>query len=108
MARKIDVRALAAAQADGAVVLDVREPDEYVTGHVPSARLVPLAQLSGRARELPRNQRIYVVCASGSRSAVGADWLTSAGFDAVSVSGGTNAWRSAGYPLVTGPREVAA
>lgn len=108
MAREIDVRGLAAAQANGAVVVDVRGQEEYVAGHVPGARLVPLDELPGRARELPRHRRVYVACATGSRSAVAVDWLSSAGFDAVSVSGGTNAWRRAGYPLVTGPLEAPA
>ncbi len=107
MARETDVGALAAARADGAVVVDVRGSEDYVVGHVPGARLIPLADLPGRAGELPRRGRVYVVCASGSRSAVAADWLANAGFDAVSVSGGTDAWRSAGFPLVSGPREVA-
>lgn len=108
MAREIDVHGLAVAQAAGEVVLDVRQPEEYVTGHVPGARLVPLDEVVGRVNELPRHGRVYVVCASGSRSSVAADWLSSVGFDAVTVAGGTTAWRRAGYPLVTGPREAAA
>lgn len=102
MAVEIDVRALAAAHADGAVVVDVREPDEYAAGHVPDARLVPLGELPDRAHGLPRHRRVHLVCASGSRSLLAADWLAREGFDAVSVAGGTQAWQSAGYPVVTG------
>lgn len=105
---EIDVLALAAAKADGALVVDVREPDEYVSGHVPGARLIPLGVLPVRAAEIPRDERVYVVCASGGRSYQAAQWLSSAGYDAVSVAGGTTAWRSAGHPVVTGTHADAA
>lgn len=102
MVTEIDVHGLAAVRADGAVVVDVREPNEYLAGHVPGARLIPLAALPSRSHELPRGQRIHVVCASGGRSAQAAQWLTGAGWDAVSVAGGTDAWQRAGHPVVTG------
>lgn len=108
MVREVDVSAFAAAHADGAVVVDVREPHEYLAGHVPNAKLIPSGTLLARAGELPRQRRVYVVCASGSRSATAAEWLAGAGFEAVSVAGGTEAWRRAGYPVVSGPRESAA
>lgn len=102
MAVEIDIRVLASAHADGAVVVDVREPDEYVAGHIPGAWLVPLGELSDRIDGLPRHRRVHLVCASGSRSLLAADWLSREGFDAVSVAGGTQAWQSAGYPVETG------
>ena len=68
MVAEVDVRELAAAQRAGALVLDVREPSEYVAGHVPGAKLVPLGSLPDRIGELPRQEPIYVICASGSRS----------------------------------------
>ncbi len=105
---EVRVGALAAARKDGAVVLDVREPDEYVAGHVPNARLVPLSELAAHVGELPRARRIYVICASGNRSVAAADWLARAGFESVSVAGGTTAWQQAGYPVVRGAREGAA
>lgn len=108
MATQVEVSALAAAHSDGALVLDVREPAEYEAGHVPNAKLVPLGELSARSAELPRNRRLHLICASGHRSAAGAELLTRAGFDAVSVAGGTQAWRQAGYPVVFGPRAGAA
>lgn len=108
MSSEVDVSTLLAAHADGALVVDVREPHEYLSGHVPNARLIPLSGLPARAGELPRRQRVHVICASGGRSAIAADWLARAGFDAVSVAGGTDAWRLAGYPLLSGPREGAA
>lgn len=105
---EIDIAQLAAARADGAMVADVREPDEYLAGHVPGARLVPLGELTARVGELPRHQRLAVVCASGNRSLQAARWLASAGYDAMSVAGGTKAWADAGQPIVTRAREDAA
>ncbi|GAA1478713.1 rhodanese-like domain-containing protein [Nocardioides aestuarii] len=98
---------LATALADGAAVLDVREPAEYVQGHVPGARLIPVGQLPARLAEVERDGRVYVVCASGNRSKVGADVLIAAGRDAVSVAGGTSGWMRAGHPVVTGSRPTA-
>lgn len=72
---EISVEVFAAAHADGAFVVDVREPFEYVGGHVPGARLVPVGQLPSRVRELPRDERVYVICASGNRSRAMTDYL---------------------------------
>ena len=108
MAAETDVAGLAAARPDGAVVVDVREPGEYAAGHVPGAVLIPLAVLPVRAHELPRNRRLHVICASGGRSAQAAEWLAAAGWDAVSVAGGTAAWQRAGYPVITGNQPSAA
>lgn len=105
---EIDVAQLAAARADGAVVVDVREPEEYLAGHVPGARLIPLGELTARVGELPRHGRLHLICASGNRSLQAARWLASAGYDAVSVAGGTKAWAEAGQPILTGARESAA
>src|SRR6202158_3139062 len=92
MIQEVDVQEFAVAQRRGALVLDVREPSEYVDGHVPGAKLVPLGSLPARIDELPRHEPIYVICASGSRSRAAAALLASAGLGASSVSGGTNAW----------------
>jgi len=95
---------LAAARRDGAFVLDVREPSEYVQGHVPGARLVPLDSVPRRLHELPARRPVYVVCASGNRSARATRLLRDAGWEAYSLGGGTSGWISAGHPVVTGPR----
>jgi rhodanese-related sulfurtransferase len=99
---EIDVEALAARQ-EQAFVLDVREPAEYVAGHIPGAVLIPLGELDGRLAELPVDRTIQVVCASGNRSLRAARALVAAGIDAVSVSGGTSAWVRSGRPVTTGP-----
>ncbi len=84
------------------VIVDVREPREYVDGHVPGAVLIPLAQLPIRKAEVPNDGPVYVICHSGNRSKVGASVLEAAGYDAISVNGGTQAWIIQGGPVVTG------
>ncbi|MGW4499125.1 rhodanese-like domain-containing protein [Micromonospora sp. NPDC004336] len=101
--REVNLTDFAAAHADGAAVLDVREPFEYVEGHVAGARLVPLAQLPTVVADLPRGQSVFVICASGNRSLAAAQFLARAGIDARSVSGGTGGWVRSGRPVVTGP-----
>ena len=100
--REIDQRTFAAAHRDGAIVIDVREPYEYVEGHVPGARLMPLGQLSSHIGDLPSDVPVYVVCASGNRSLSAAGFLTAAGIDAWSVAGGTGAWIRSGHPVIRG------
>jgi rhodanese-related sulfurtransferase len=104
--REVDQGGFAAAHAGGAIVIDVREPEEYVAGHVPGARLVPLARLAQVRDDLPRDRPVYVICASGNRSKAGASLLAGAGVDAYSVAGGTGAWMRAGRSIVHGTREA--
>lgn len=87
----------------GALVLDVREPDEWAAGHIPDATLIPLGELQARLGELPTDRNIVVVCRSGNRSAEGRDILLGAGFPAVtSMAGGMTDWTAAGYPTTSG------
>jgi rhodanese-related sulfurtransferase len=87
-------------QTAGALLLDVREPEEYARGHLPGAVSLPQAELASRLDELPRDRPILVVCESGSRSRRSAQFLTQMGFARVAnISGGTHAWRKAGKPL---------
>ncbi|KAB1117943.1 rhodanese-like domain-containing protein [Micromonospora aurantiaca] len=102
--REVDMATFSAAHADGATVIDVREPVEYVGGHVPGARCIPLGHLPTSIRDLPRRGTVYVICASGNRSQVGAELLERAGIDARSVAGGTAAWARAGRSLTQGSR----
>ncbi|MFD5463872.1 rhodanese-like domain-containing protein [Kitasatospora sp. NPDC127059] len=101
MTSEIDLDTFASAWADGGLVLDVREPEEYQAGHVPGAVLVPLAKLPAWA-DAPADRPVYVICASGNRSLVAADWMCARGVDARSVAGGTRGWARVGRPLVTG------
>ena len=99
---EVGVHELAAAAAEGAVVVDVREPDEYARGHVPDAILMPLATVPVRYPELPRDEPLYLVCAVGARSMQAAQFLAQLGFDARNVAGGTHDWMAAGLPTETG------
>ena len=97
--REVTVDQLAAAcDQDTAAVIDVREPAEYCKGHVPAARNVPMSQFTSRLAEIERDRPVYVVCASGNRSAVVADFLTNSGIEAINVAGGTTAWIRSGRP----------
>ena len=99
---EIDIDQLAGAVRGGAAIVDVREPGEYMAGHVPGAVLIPMGQLPGRVTELDRNAPVYVVCASGNRSATMTHFLRGEGFDAYSVAGGTSGWARSGRPVVGG------
>ena len=102
---EVDVDTFAQAHADGAVVLDVRNPDEYVAGHVAGAKLIPLGELGARQDEIPEGDPIYVICAVGGRSLKAAEAMAQAGYNVVNVAGGTKAWIEQGRPVVTGMNE---
>lgn len=88
---------------DGAFMLDVRTPEEWVEYHVDGAILIPLDELEARVNEVPSEREIVVICNSGNRSQVGRDILLNAGFTNVtSIAGGIQGWMSAGYDFVTG------
>jgi rhodanese-related sulfurtransferase len=83
-----------------AVVLDVREPEEFARGHVPGALNLPQADLANRLAEIPTDRPILTICQSGMRSLRSAQFLRQQGFqDVVTVAGGTAAWRAAGRRL---------
>ena len=86
---------------DGAFLLDVREPDEWTAGHAPGATHVPLGELNARVDELPKDRPIVAVCRVGGRSGKATEALVNAGYDAVNLDGGMQAWEAAGQPVVT-------
>ena len=71
----------------GALLLDVRTPAEFAQGSVAGALNIPLQQLEGRLRELPKNKKIVTFCRSGGRSGSAAGILSRAGFQV--ENGGT-------------------
>lgn len=93
----------AAAWTPDSHIIDVREPMEYRSGHVPGAELIPLGQLADKLSRVPTDGAVYVICASGNRSMAATERLRTAGIEAYSVAGGTSAWATAGRQIVTGP-----
>ena len=72
------------------VLLDVREVDEFTSGHIPQAINQPLSQLEQFNGDI--NKHYIIICQSGMRSQRATDYLTSQGYQAVNVKGGMNAW----------------
>ena len=99
---EVTVEQLVTAQAAGAPVIDVREPDEYEGGHVPGAVLIPLGQVVERVDEVDTVGPVYVICGTGARSARAVQWYRTQGIDARNVAGGTKAWVTRGKPTVVG------
>lgn len=85
--------------SSGAMLLDVREPQEWAAGHADGAAHVPLADLDPHA--YPAEREILTVCRSGGRSSKAARRLAEAGRNVVNVYGGMTAWAEAGFPVVT-------
>lgn len=85
-----------------AFILDVREPDEFKSGHLLNAKSIPLGKIRERIGELERYREkpIVVVCRSGQRSAAACALLGKEGFAQVyNLSGGVTAWQKASLPL---------
>lgn len=101
MDSEVGLDEVARSDDSGALVVDVREPSEFVTGHLPGARLIPSGQVRERLYELPRGATVYLVCADGARSQALVPFLRATGYDAYSLAGGMRAWERAGRPVVT-------
>src|SRR4051812_21211120 len=103
MAREISVAEAVQLVKDGsAVLLDVREPHEWTAVRAPDALHIPMRRLGESIDQLPADRVIACICHVGARSAVVADALVGAGYDAVNVAGGMEAWESAGLPVERG------
>lgn len=87
--------------ADDAVILDVREQNEWDAGHAPNAVHIPLGDLPQRLGAVPDVDGLPVVCRMGGRSARAVAWLEQQGYDIVNVDGGMKQWASAGKPVVS-------
>ena len=85
---------------DDVVLLDVREPAEWGSGHAPGAVHIPLRQLSVDALPGAGAGPVYVICRSGARSGSATKSLRAAGVDAANVAGGMLAWQRADLPVV--------
>lgn len=96
--------AKAMVEAGTAVMVDVREPHEYVEVHAKGVRLVPVNTVINEVkqiREFAGDKEVLFICRSGQRSALAAEYATAAGLTELplyNVEGGTTAWVEAGYP----------
>ena len=96
-APEVDIETFAEALANGAVVVDVRESDEFIEGHIPGVVHIPMGDLGQRLHDLPAERPLYVICATGSRSKMCATALKNqAGVEAINVAGGTKGWIESG------------
>ena len=86
---------------DGAMVIDVREPEEWSAGHLPESRLIPMSRVESRLHEIATDRSAVIVCRSGGRSRAIAQLLNSRSINAVNLAGGLLAWEQAGRPVVS-------
>ncbi|TNM30324.1 rhodanese-like domain-containing protein [Streptomyces sedi] len=94
---------------DEGLLLDVREPAEWVAGHVERAVHIPLGQVVERLpeiTELAGDEPVHVICKAGGRSAQVTAFLLQQGVQAINVDGGMHAWQSAGRPMVSDEGDV--
>ena len=97
--KNVDVAHAQRLRAAGALLLDVREVDEWDAGHAPAAQHVPLSSVPDVLDDLPHDRIIVVVCRSGGRSARAGQFLVEHGFDVANLDGGMTAWHEAGAEL---------
>ena len=93
-------------ELEAPILIDVREVDEYVSGHVAGAINIPLSELVGRESECGLGDTVYVICQAGGRSARACEHLSQQlnlqGVSFVNVLGGTGAWIAEDKKVVVG------
>lgn len=88
----------AALQRGEMAAVDVREASEWEAGHIAGSTWIPMGEFAERVGELPEGP-LAIVCRSGSRSGMVADWLVRSGIDASNLAGGLLAWQAASLPI---------
>ena len=87
------------------VVVDVRRPDEYESGHVTGAMHIPVDDVLARIEELPIEKRLLFICAAGVRSGLACEMANAMGFDIeklYNIEDGTGPWIDRGFPTSHG------
>jgi rhodanese-related sulfurtransferase len=102
--RDLDARDLKALiEAGTAIVVDVREPDEFATGHIAGAVNLPLSRFDPAMLPVTNGKVLVLNCAGGRRSATALERCAAAGAAVdTHLSGGIGGWKAANLPLVTG------
>lgn len=77
---------------ENVTILDVREHDEWESGHIYGAKHIPLGQIARALNEIQPKQETIIVCRSGNRSGMACDFLSSMGYHVVNMSGGMSQW----------------
>ena len=87
--------------AEGAMLIDVREQDEWDTERIPGATFLPMSQINAWYGDLPRDRSVIVQCNSGNRSAnIVNALMNQAGFDNLyNLSGGIVGWKFQNQPI---------
>jgi rhodanese-related sulfurtransferase len=73
-------------------IIDVREPEEWESGHIPTAKHIPLGELAERMSELQPDKETILVCRSGRRSTMACEYLSQLGYHVVNLTGGMMSW----------------
>jgi rhodanese-related sulfurtransferase len=94
--------------AGGVQLVDVRAAHEHEAGHIAGSRWIELTDLPAQAATIDRGVPLILYCYSGARSAMAAEALLQAGFDAHNMTGGMLEWRAAGLQLEPADGHVAA
>lgn len=83
-----------------AILIDVREKDEFARGHAHGAQNIPLSSLSPEViQTLPKDKKLYIICQSGGRSARATAMIEKTHNPVFSVDGGTGEWQRSGLPM---------
>jgi rhodanese-related sulfurtransferase len=84
------------------VLIDVRETDEYISGHVPGAISIPLSTVQNNVEPFLAQKPTYVICLGGGRSYRACEFAEQSGAVCINVAGGTGAWIRSGFDVVLG------
>ncbi|MFA5861625.1 MAG: rhodanese-like domain-containing protein [Candidatus Thermoplasmatota archaeon] len=96
-------RARELVERQNALIVDVREPDEWADARIPGALHIPLGQIEARVGEIPRDRPVILQCRSGNRSAGATRALLELGFTNVhNLEGGIGDWAADGLPMEYG------
>lgn len=104
--RRISVEEASEMQSNGAIIVDVRNQDEWVAGHVRGAVFINLDDILSEAEPaLPKDQDLLFICAAGVRSGLACEMASALGFDnshLYNIEQGTPVWIQKGLPTDLG------